>query len=331
MTARLTRRDALKLGLGTALGLGAAGCGSDNGPLSGPHTRAVERTSIAIDYASYYAPAPDLIRLAQDHARARGLATTFSDDPSGSAAQVASVKALTGPRGGFKVVVVAPFDAAVLDAIVQDAMSRGVSVVSFVSPLRHATAAIGVDAAGAARQLVSHARAHAGHQPQVLLVLPPARSPIPDPFFGYATGAAQALRQATAAAGLDVAATVTALGTPDGRDAVRAALAQHPDVTTVLTWNDATALGAAAALPRTAYVGGLGAPAVTTAAPLHALDAGGPLRCLVAARLATLAGALIDVPATVLKGAKPSTAPVPIEVFTAGAQTTRAALKDYAA
>ena len=322
----LTRRAALvRFGLGgAALALGAAGCGDDVGPLKGEHTEAVGRTSIAIDYASYYAPVKDVTRLAQARGAERKLALRFSADAAGAAAQVASLKALTGDRGGFRVVAVAPFDAAALAGVIKDATGRGIAIVSFVSPLPGATAAIRTDPAAAARRLVAHAAGEGKRR--VLLVVPPARSPVPDPFFGYASQLARALPAEAARAGLDVAGTVTALGTPDAEAAVRGAARADA----VLTWNDATALGAAAAVPRDGYVGGLGAPAVTTAAALRALDGDGPLRCLVAARVADLAGALVDVPAAVLaKRAVPAGGLVPARVFLRGGAATRAALGDY--
>jgi hypothetical protein len=197
--------------------------------------------------------------------------------------------------------------------------------VSFVSPLPGAKAAISVDPAGAARRLVAHAAGEGARR--VLLVLPPARSPIPDPFFGYGAAAGRALVAEVARAGLDVAGTVTALGTPDAAAALKASA--HADA--VLTWNAATALGAAAAVAGDGYVGGLGAPAVTTPAALRALDAGGPLRCLVAARVADLARALVDVPAALLaQRPVPAGGAVPATVFTRGSAATRAALADYA-
>lgn len=325
----LTRRQALvRAGLGgAALALGAAGCGDDAGPLSGEHTDEVARTSIAIDYASYYAPVKDITRLARERAAARKLALRVSDDAAGAAAQVASLETLTGARGGFKVVVVAPFDASALAGVVRDATGRGVAIVAFVSPLPGATAAISVDATGAARRLVAHAAGEGARR--VLLVLPPARSPVPDPFFGYGAAAGRALVAEVARAGLEVAGTVTALGTPDATAAVKGA-ARRADADAVLAWNDATALGAAAAVARDGYAGGLGAPAVTTAVALRALDASGPLRCLVAARVSDLARALVDVPAAVLaRRAVPAGGVVPARVFTRGSAATRAALADY--
>lgn len=333
-----TRRDALRLALlgggGTLLGGGAllaAGCGDDRGTLAGPHTDAVLRTSIAIDYASYYAPATDIIALAKRRAAQRGLALTFSADPAGAGAQAASLKRLTGERGGFRVVVVAPFDAAAIQGALQDARGRGIEVVSFVSPLRDASAAIAVDAQDAARRLAAHAAAHGVRS--ATLIAPPATSPVPDPFFGHAQRAARALPAALRAVGIAIDRTVTALGTPDATAALRAATATGVRPRAVLAWNDATALGAAAAVPRSGYVGGLGAPAVSTAAALRALqDDGGPLRVLVAARVAALAQALVDVPAALLGGTRPPAAAtrVPVTTFTPGSAATRAALADYA-
>jgi ABC-type sugar transport system substrate-binding protein len=317
MKGLTTRREALLGALGGAALL--AGCGDD--PRNGPHTREVLRTSIAIDYASYYAPVHDLTRLAQDRARRRGLAATFSADPSGAPAQLTSVKGLTGPRGGFAVVVIAPFDGSVLTEAIAAAHRRRIRVASFVSEIPGTDAAIGPDPSEAAARLLGSAPREA-----TLLVLPPARSPVPDPFFGYATQAASAL---TASIGERGRARVTALGADDAQAAVRAALREHPDISTILTWNDATALGALAAAPHVGFIGALGAPAPTSPAVLHALLEDNAFRVLWAARLKTLAGALIDVPATLLRGGRVPDAPVALTGFHGGAET-RAALADYA-
>jgi hypothetical protein len=325
----VTRREALAGALAGAAALGLQACGGGGRPRVGPHDREVARTSFAIDYASYYAPAPDLTRLVLARAGARKLSVVFSQDAAGAAAQAVSLRRLTGERGGFRVVVVAPFEAAATDPIARTALGRGVQIVSFMSPLAHQTAAIDVDGAAAARTLVAHAARQGGGE--VLLVVPPASSPVPDPFFAVAQRAARALAAAVGAAELDVAGTVTALGAADAATAVRAALKVHPRARTVLSWNDATALGAAQVVERTGYVGALGAPAVTTAAALRALDDDdSPLRCLVAPCLSTLAAALVDVPASLLKGSPARSVTVLAERFTRGAPATRAALRDYA-
>jgi len=333
-TEELGRREALlragRLVAGATL-LGAAGCGS--GPGEGPQARDVARRSIAIDYASFYAPIEDLRRLVQERAKRRGALVLFSADPSGVAVQRTSLRKLTGETGGFRVVVVAAFDAAAVAPIVAAAVDRDVKVVSYVTPLAGQTAAISVDGAGAAGLLAADARAWAAANDarSALVVAPPERSPVPDPFLPYASGASRALVEALADGPLRVAATTRALGAPDGEQVVRAVRREHPNVDVVLTWNDATALGAAQALPRGGYVGALGAPAITGPAVFEALAGLGPLRCLVAPRLSQLADALVDLPLDLAQGGQARDRVVPLRVFHRRTDAARAALGDYAA
>ena len=315
----LTRREAVIAAGGLAAAL--AGCGSGGSDEQGPQARDLARRSIAIDYASFYAPIDDLKRLVRARAAQRGASVLFSSDPSGGPAQLASLRKLTGTRSGFRAVVVAPFDAAAADPIVEAAVARGTDVISFITPLASQSAAISVDASAAARLLAADARRRGIDR--VTLVAPPAVSPIPDPFLPYAKAASTALRTELARAQITVGSTVTALGAADATQAVG-------DARAVLTWNDATALGAAKAVGRDGYVGALGAPAVTGRAALDALDGPGPLRCLVAPRLAALADALVDLPYALLHGGRETTAVVPAVRMTRGSAAARAARSDYA-
>lgn len=309
----LTRREALRRGAGLAL-LASGGlltaCGGDE-PL-GPQAEAIARRSIAIDYASYYAPYPDLRRLVEARAHRRGALVRFSDDPSGAAAQAQSLRRLTGEHGGFRVVAVAPFDAAAVDPIAADAIGRGVKIVSHLVPLAHQTAAIAVDETRAAALLADHARAWArrsGRSGGVLIVGPPERAVVPDPFLPCSAKVRAALERELAPGALGDVATTTAVGEADAAQAVAAALRADPRIDVVLTTADTTALGAAQAIGgrEGGYVGAVAAAGISGPAALETLDGGtGPLRCLVAPRLRDLAHALVDVPLGLLRGARPS-------------------------
>lgn len=334
MTRDLTRRELLASAAVGSAALGLAACGGGNRAAES-QDRTVARRSIAIDHASYYAPYPDLVRLVQDQADRRGASVRFSEDPSGAPAQQASLRRLTGSRGGFGAVVIAAFDPHAIAPIVREAIDRGIEIVSYVTPLEQQTARIVVDARAAARRLVEDAARWAGRNgdgaPRVLVIAPPDRAVVPDPFLPYARAASQAVRNEVAAAGLRVIATATALGRPDAREAVHAVRAAHPEMDVVLSWNDATALGAAEAMPPHGYVGALGAPAISGAAALRALEDGGPLRCLVAPRLSQLANALVDLPLALLRGEPPGSVVVPPAVFRRGSTAAhRAAQRDYA-
>ncbi len=334
MSGALTRRGALaraaRMGAGAGL-LGLAGCGDVH--RRGAEELATARSSIAIDHASFYAPIEDLRRLVQGEARRRDARVLFSADPSGAPAQQASLRRLTAADSGFRVVVVAPFDPTAVAPLLGAARGRGMDVVGLVTPVAHQSAAILVDGAGAAGLLAADAARWAGGHAGggVLLVAPPARSPVPDPFHPYARGAAVALARAVEAAGLRVAGRVEALGAADAAPAVRGALAAHPGVRVVLTWNDATALGTAGVVRRADYVGALGAPAVTGRAALAALEGPGPLRCLVAPRLAALAEALVALPLGLLRGAAPRSTTLRAQTLVRGGAAARAARADYAA
>jgi len=343
------RRSMLRAGAGAAaalgLGLPAALAGCGGADKLDAHSNAVARRSIAIDYASYYAPIQDLRRLVLTRARQTGIRVTFSEDPAGAAAQAASLRTLTGERGGFRVVVIAAFEAAAIQPLVEAALQREIAIVSYVTPLRHATAAIVVDPARTGALLAIDAAGWAqkrlGGRGSVLLVVPPPGQTVPDPFVAGARRSEPAMRSTLAvrAPGLRIRATVPAYGTPDARQAVAQALTSHPDIRIVLCWNDATALGATQALRarhsagerRRLYVGGQGAPAITARETLVALQRDDVLRCLVAPRLRDLADALVDLPRSLLRhdSAARDVTP-PIAVLTPASRAARDFQRDYA-
>ena len=314
----MTRRALLAAG--AAAGLQLAGCGGSDARI-GTARRALARRSVAIDYASLYAPIEDVRRLVAARAAAVGAEVTFSNDTGGVAAQVTNLRQWTGERGGFKAIAVAAFDPAAVDPIAASAIRRGVRIVSYVTPLAHRTAAISVDHARAGRLLAERAAARGSGD--VLLVRPPATA-TPDPF---ARGFAPAEAAIRAVLGNRVVAAVAAQGRSDGAQAVAAALRANRGVRTVLAWNDLTALAAADVLP-TGFAGGLGAPALTGRDALRALRAGTALRCLVAPRLADLAAALVDVPLALAQGRPAADREVALHVLT---RTSRAQIRAFTA
>ncbi|MDQ6751403.1 MAG: substrate-binding domain-containing protein [Actinomycetota bacterium] len=342
----LDRRALLRVAAGAALGIGLpaalGGCGG--GDKLNAQRKAVAGRSIAIDYASYYAPIDDLRRLVLARAQRTGASVTFSSDPSGAAAQLASLRTLAGHRGGFRVIVTAAFDAAAVDPIAAAAIKRGIKIVSYVTPLGHQTAAIEVDPARTGALLAMNAagwsHARLGGRGSVLLVVASTGETVPDPFVAGAARSEAAIRSTLAARapGLRIAGTATAYGTPDARQAVAQSLAAHPDARVVLCWNDATAVGAAQALrdrhpagDRTRlYAGGQGAPAITAAQTLAQLRRDEVLRCLVAPRLGDLADALVDVPSSLLRNQPARSFAPRIEVLTPTSDQLRSYERDYA-
>jgi ABC-type sugar transport system substrate-binding protein len=350
--ARIDRRTLLRGGAAALLGTSAAGllaaCGGDGADEAGPQERAVARRSIAIDYASYYPPAADVRRLVEQRARARGARVTFSEDPSGVAAQLATLRRWSGPRGGFHAIVVAPFDAAALAPLVRDALAREIAVVSYLAPLQRQTAAIAVDPERCGRLLAADAagwaqRALGGgdRRAQALVVRPPAAPTVPDPFAALAGRAERALlaelrrRDAHVVA---VAAT-EATGRADAKAAVVRALQDYPDARLALCFDDTTAAGAAEALtdavpeaerPRL-YAGGIAVDGIATAASLDTLASGGVLRALVAPRVRDLADALVELPWALLHGRPPRDADVPARLLSAATpQLIATYRRDYA-
>ncbi|MEN0015793.1 MAG: substrate-binding domain-containing protein [Solirubrobacteraceae bacterium] len=313
------------------------GCGAAPPGADGPVERAVRRTSIAVDYASFYAPIDDVKRLATAHAAAKGLRVTFSTDSAGAAAQTASLKTLTGPTSGFGVVAVAPFDVTAANRAIGAAKANGVKVVGYLDALAGQAAGVSVNVTGAATQLATDVAAGRERSPspkprkRYLVLVPPSISPVPDPVAGVGRAGSKALLDALRTIGVLAPSTATALGEADAEQAVKAAAAATPGIDTVLTWNDATAVGAAKALGRRGSVGALALGGVSSAATLRQLRRGDTaLQEIVAPRLADLADALIDVPANVLAGRTPASVTVEAQRFTPGAAATRAALADYA-
>jgi ABC-type sugar transport system substrate-binding protein len=342
----LDRRSVLRAGAGAALGLALpaslAACGG--GDKLNSHSKAVARHSIAIDYASFYAPIDDVRRLVMERAQQTGTLVTFSKDPAGSAAQLKSLRTLTGKRGGVRVLVVAAFDAAAVEPIAAAAIKDGIEIVSYVTPLAHQTAAITVDPARTGALLATNAASWARRElhgrGSVLLVVPPSGQTVPDPFVAGAARSEPAIRSTLAARAPDlrVAGTVPAYGTPDSRDAVTQGLRAHPNVSIVLCWNDATAVGAAQALgahhpaPQRSklYAGGQGAPAIAARETLQQLRRGDVLRCLVAPRLRDLTNALVDLPRSLLRNEPAKSVAPPIAVLTAESSALRSFERDYA-
>jgi ABC-type sugar transport system substrate-binding protein len=306
------------------LGAGAvvlAGCSDKNDPKLNTQIRALSRRTVAIDYASYYAPIEDVKRLATARAAEVGADLHFSDDPSGTAAQVKQLKEWTSKTAGFKVIAVAPFEVAAVEPIAADALKRGIAIVSYVTPLKHQSAGIVVDRGEAGRLLATDA---AKHGKRALVVRPPSAPAVPLPF---APGFADAEKAIGGV--VEIAATVEAQADADAQGVVASALKSDRSIELVLCWNDLTAIGAAAAVgSRDVYVGGLGAPSLSDA---RALRFEGPLQALVAARLSDLAKALVDVPLAYAQGAKPGPRTVAVTLLKQGSPEVDAFRADFAA
>ena len=118
--------------------------------------------------------------------------------------------------------------------------------------------------------------------------------------------------------------TVEAQAEADAGAVVAAALSADDSLTTILCWNDTTALGAAGAVGDDSYVGGLGNPSLSAAPKL-----GGPLKCLVAARLLDLANALVDLPLAYAHGERPGSRAVPVTVIKRGSPEAKAFAEDF--
>ena len=322
----LTRRTLLAAG--AASGLGLLGCGGKGRKGVGTARKALQRRSVAIDYASYYGPVADVRRLATAHAQQAGAQVTFSDDADGTAAQVANLKLWTGEQGGFLAVAVAPFDVAAVDPVAEAAIARGVAVVAFVTELGHQSAAITVDH-GRAGTLLAQDAVGAGAG-DVVLVRPAQGLAIPDPFVPGFAPAEEAIRRSCPAPGCGSPRSCRRRRGRTRASVVAAALRANPRVRTVLAWSDGAALGAAEALEGVdgGYAGGLGAPGATSRAALDALTGRTPLRCLVLPRLSDLAAALVDVPLALARGEETDGRRVPVQRLT---PRTKALVRAYAA
>lgn len=313
---RLDRRRFLQAGGAAAASVALpsvlAACGD---PEPGPIERAVARRSIGIDYASYYPPVQDIHQLVRARARELGAAITFSHDESGAAAQRRNLESWTGPRGGFRAIAIAPFDAASVESIAAQAIDDDIAVVSYLVPLRNQTAAISVDPDTAAAMLADEVRHWAHGRPgQALLVRPPDRSPTPDPFATLAPATERALRRSLAerAPQIQLVAATQAQGQDDARAAVVRALRDYPDITLALAWNDNTAIGAATALeqasaapPADLFAGAVAVPGIAGKANLQAIANADIRLSVVAPRLRDLANRLVDMPFALLHNHQP--------------------------
>ncbi|MDA0162249.1 substrate-binding domain-containing protein [Solirubrobacter ginsenosidimutans] len=312
-------RRTFLLGAAAAVFTGCAG--GKNDPRLGTQARAQARKTVAIDYASYYAPIDDVKRLVGERAAAVGADVTFSNDPSGTAAQVKQLKAWTGDRGGFNVIAVAPFDVAAVEPIAADALKRGIAIVSYVTPLKNQSAGIVVDRGEAGRLLATDA---VKHGKRALVVRPPSAPAVPLPF---APGFADAEKAIGGV--VEIAATVDAQADADAQGVVETALKSDASIELVLCWNDLTAIGAASAVnARDIYVGGLGAPSLSDP---RALRFHGALQALVAARISDLADALVDLPLAYAQGKKPGSRSVPVTLLKQGEPEVDAFASDFAA
>ena len=345
----LSRRVFLRrAGLTTAMlawsPLSLAGC-ADGSRAPGSQAKAVADRSIGIDYASYYPPFADLHRLVIDHSRTRRAAVTFSNDRAGGRQQAETLDKWTTPKGGFRVLAIAPFDAAAAATAVRRARANDIDVVSFLVPIEGQSAGIVVDPVASARMLAKHAsewvRGTAEGGTDVLLVRPPTNPAVVDPFAQLAPRAEAALTTELSrlAPRLRMLAATEAQSSGDARLAVLRALEQFPRARMVLAWNDATASGAADALSarhgsatrRALYSGGLAAPAVSTPAILRQIKANTPLRCIVSPRLRDVAEALVDVPLGILRGEAPKDLRVAAHALDADSAELRRFERDYAA
>jgi ABC-type sugar transport system substrate-binding protein len=309
-------RRAFLLGAGATLLAGCAGGKSDK--RLNTQLRATARRTVAIDYASYYAPYEDFKRLVNARAEAVGAQVTFSSDPNAVKDQVKQLQVWMGDRGGFNVIAVAPYDVAAVEPLAAAALKRGIAIVSYVTPLEHQSAGIVVDRAEAGRLLAADA---AKHGRRALIVRPPSKPQVPLPF---APGFADAER---AIGGIvEIAATVEALADPDAIPSVEEALRQDPSIELILCWNDLTAIGAGTAAGDR-YVGGLGAPSLSDprSLRLHGVDA------LVTASLTELADAIVDVPFAYAQGKKAGSRTVPVKLVKKGSPELEALRKDFAA
>jgi len=335
------RRQALRLGGAALLSLAVpalAACGT---------TTAVHpnRSEYAIDANGTSPPIGDLARLIAARARQRAMAPTLSALGSQLTPPALAVQTRPGrfdpqtnttpPATGLVIVGTANPDA--LEPVAATAIRHGAQIVSYPTALAHRTAAVIADVntgAGAlAQQAGAWARGRLGGDGRVLLVLPPAGAAI-NPYAAFPADTEDALRTALAreAPGLAVAGVTQAQFAAGGRAAVAQALATHPDVRVVLVWDDDTAVGAAQAARGRAdmFVGGLGAPAVTSRATFAELHRGDVLRVIVAVRVRDLANALVDLPHSLLAGAPPSNVTLPWQTLTAGSATLAAYSSDYA-
>ncbi len=309
----LTRRAAL-----AAAALLLAGCGTTV-------KVAGNRTVYALDAAGTSPPVGDLARLLTARARATGMNPVLTAGGALGLPQTVRGQTALGQYDPAidkrppvnRVVVVAAVDPRPLAPELATARRHGVAVVTYPVALAHRSAAVRFDIAAAARALARAAAPHA--RGEVLLLLPPAAARGLNPYADSGPAIAAAVRGV-----LPRVRTATAMYAGGGAEAVR----EHPGVGTVLAWDDDTARGAAGAL-RGGWVGGLGAPAVTSRATLAALRRG-DLQAVVAARPRDLARALVDLPRALLRGTAPRDVVLAPHTLTPGSAALAAYAADYA-
>jgi ABC-type sugar transport system substrate-binding protein len=345
------RRTVLRAAAGAAIGAPWAlvGCGTTS-------TLPKDNSYLIVADGSS-PPLGDLARLVAARARAVGMNPALVQE-KGSAPTYLPLQTGLGsfdPKTNStppinQLIVLGAAYPATVEPIVATAIRRGVKIVSYPTVARYQTAAIVVDAGAAAVMLASHAAAWAqkqlGGKGGVLVVLPPATPPVGNfvdsPYLSDGPTVEQAIRTtlARAAPGLKVVATARAQGSPGasaGLAAVRAALASSPGVRVVLVWDDDTAIGAAHALVghypasehKNLYVGGLGAPAVTSRATFTLLQRNDVLRAVVAAGVRDLANAMVDLPRSLVGGAAAHNITLPPQLLTPGSSALASYSSDY--
>lgn len=304
--------------------LAAGGCGSSS---RAPQVSKAPNGSSVLA-ATAYAPTPDLTALITADARDAAAKVHLEDAPATSAAQLALLRKLAAPSSGLATLVVGAFDPARAELAIVSRKPGGPKVVSLLTPIRGAAAAIRLDerrvGAALARGAAAWAKAHGGIG-QATVIAPPAENAIPDWSLSAGRRNAAAIEQALERTGFTVR-VVRALGSADTPQALGSG---HAPVT--IGWNDTTALAAAAAgRGANTWVGAAGSPSPTGTATLDALR-GGRLDLVVGARLADLAEAIVQVPLALQHGKNASTADLPVRRFTATSAATKAAAADYVA
>lgn len=328
---RIRRRDFLHAAGAATAALVLPACGDEDEP--GPIERQIARSSIGLDYASYYAPVQDVHRLVLERARRRGARVTFSHDEAGAAAQRRTLEAWIGARGGFRALVVAPFERGSVEPVAGQALEDGIAVVSYLVPLRNETTGISVNPRVAGSLLADEAAAWAAGRPaSAILVRPPEKPATADQFAVLAPEVERTLlrRLRGRAPGIEAVAATQAQSVDDAQAAVARALADYPAASVVLGWNDSTAVGAAAALraagrEQRAFAGGVAMAGVAGKENLEALDDDAVAIAFVAPRLRELAGKLVDVPLALLR----DRSPVSGEVVPVALKASSSQLADY--
>jgi ABC-type sugar transport system substrate-binding protein len=341
------RRAVLRLAAGAALGLWAPAaipaCGTVGPPVP-------QDESYAINAVSAGPPVSDLARMIEARAVALGLTVTLSSPTGASDLAIATARNSQEPfnfvtdKDAYvnSVVVVGNGNPRELEPLAAKAIRNGIMIVSYPTAMLSRSAAIVVDVVQGAALLAAHAAAWSREHPrsgrQVLLVLPGADAS-GNPYLPQSASIEQAFRSALASSAphLEGAVTTQAFGSAD-MAVVASALSSHPEIRMVLVWDDDTAIGAAAALRRRhgrasrrdLYVGGVGAPTVTSRATFDELQRNDVLRVVVAARALDLANAMVDLPHALLNGGHASDIRVAPRILTPNSRELRSYSQDYA-